>query len=1677
MRLSTAFVCLCAIVGLSVSARADTFVDMGAIVTKVDAKTQRVTIDRGKAAGLRLGDLGELFPMVPGVPPQKQVVSFDLRLARGKIIELQDQTAVLGLEAINDAVEVGAFFGRQVKVPDALAQSALFRALALHIELQAVYEDKVYITVESMLADPSVSLRDKALDAMIAEMKSLRDKIKLFNTVVGVGRHRGKRLEEVVDVLSREELLDFFVFLESFPANYVGQRWRLAEIYLTWVQGGTPSGQAERTLKAIGPTIAAANAAAAGGKLDDARVQWQAVLRVIADHKEASEGIDRIDGINMLLRQLKGDPDNTAGRSDLVARLMKVSAYALATQHNERLAKQGYDPARVESTRGLLLARQRKWREAEKVYQRRLKQRPGDASLVSWLAYIRVEQRLEKSPDDPTARLALAAQHEADKSWDRAVAEYRRAVQAKGVTAKQREQAKLAQQRIGLRKSLESKTQSARDSIAQHEGATTWQRIDDAVAAAEKIDAATAGVVLGELAEAAGLASESDLALALLTQLTTRRKDDPNAHSSLAFRLLRAERIDEAEAAAKISLRLDANHAYAHLLLSYIARARNDLTGAEKLATKALTLDTKYAPPMLVLARVEAARGSWQVAADHARTALALQNGIDGRDVLTASLRGLQAHEALQVDPTSARERLRLVRSLADLGLTKRAAEELMKLPASGPWRADGWWSLAVSADAQMMSSDQLTAARNAQPVSLARKRVLAELEAQVRLRANPKDDATRLVLAKLTLQDGFANRSLAVIGPLVTTPMSPAVSAIVNDARDFITVGDDIARARAMAYQDDFIGATKVLLAYQAVQDRIGNTLSRMAAREGRMSVLAQQGRYDEAITLGIEARAIAVSEGDPFMIMVGDQHIARLKAAIGTSDAYRKALLDGVALCEGLDHERCAQGAHSELATLNLDDGRLAEALDHARRAWNLSDRQSDAATARSIRFTVANINLSAGRAADADETALKLLADCRKEGDITNEQNALLILGAVAVMRGDGKLARERFHEVYEFGVRIGQTRARAVARRLEGRAWLEADHNPNEAAIAFAQAAALLEPLTESWALDVRAGTLRELGNAHLQAGKVADARRAAEQALTLDQRFQRPPDLASIHSLLAKIALAEKNADRALLEAQEALKYGKQTDDNGTLATAWHVLARAHALKKQDQEALDAYEKSLEYMGRELQAAGGESGRDGFMNTGETRDMYADAVEHLLKLGKTARAMEVLEVSRDAQLKQGFDATSVQTKDVKLRARLDRYEAARARVNGLEKQRVEAMNKPAIQRSAKQVKAIDAEIAKTREDLREVALDLKVTHGHLYRALALNPETFTDRRKDLPKDSVLVMYFIAEDALYAFILSAALTQPAVVRVKVTSAELATAVADFRKALIQEGEKIKARDEVEALGRKLGDWLLAPVRTYIAGASTVIILPFGTLYNVPFDGLVVSPPGQPVRYAVEDYRISIQTASTLEYLLKPGRPRSTGKLLAISNPDGSLDGAQQEVNGIVKTMKDARVLGRKQATVKTFTELVGGFRYVHIATHGILETDPRKSHLKFSDGPLTLKAIARLGLGQSNELVVLSACDTATELRESEGEEPVSLADAFSLAGAPALVASLWEVDDDSTAELMSTFYRALSQGGGDPLDALRNAKLNLLRMKRGKAAPYAAPWHWASFQLYGDYRTP
>jgi CHAT domain-containing protein len=152
-------------------------------------------------------------------------------------------------------------------------------------------------------------------------------------------------------------------------------------------------------------------------------------------------------------------------------------------------------------------------------------------------------------------------------------------------------------------------------------------------------------------------------------------------------------------------------------------------------------------------------------------------------------------------------------------------------------------------------------------------------------------------------------------------------------------------------------------------------------------------------------------------------------------------------------------------------------------------------------------------------------------------------------------------------------------------------------------------------------------------------------------------------------------------------------------------------------------------------------------------------------------------------------------------------------------------------------------------------------------------------------------------------------------------------------------------------------------------------------------------------------------------------------------------------------------------------------IGQYQVVHFATHGFINSQqPELSGIVLTminrnggreNGFLQLQDIYNLNL--SADLVVLSACSTGLG-KDIKGEGLVGLTRGFMYAGAKSVVASLWEVDDRATAELMGHFYKAMLQDGLTPAAALKSAKEAMRRQ-----SAWRAPYFWAGFVLHGEYQ--
>jgi CHAT domain-containing protein len=146
------------------------------------------------------------------------------------------------------------------------------------------------------------------------------------------------------------------------------------------------------------------------------------------------------------------------------------------------------------------------------------------------------------------------------------------------------------------------------------------------------------------------------------------------------------------------------------------------------------------------------------------------------------------------------------------------------------------------------------------------------------------------------------------------------------------------------------------------------------------------------------------------------------------------------------------------------------------------------------------------------------------------------------------------------------------------------------------------------------------------------------------------------------------------------------------------------------------------------------------------------------------------------------------------------------------------------------------------------------------------------------------------------------------------------------------------------------------------------------------------------------------------------------------------------------------------------------VAGGYSIVHMATHAQFEADYRRSFLLAHDDVITMDRLEDVMGSQRYtdrpvDLLVLSACQTAA----GDERAALGLAGVAVKAGARSALASLWAVNDESTAKLVGEFYRRLAAGEGKAA-ALRGAQLLLLNDER-----YAHPDYWAPFLMIGDWR--
>ncbi len=281
------------------------------------------------------------------------------------------------------------------------------------------------------------------------------------------------------------------------------------------------------------------------------------------------------------------------------------------------------------------------------------------------------------------------------------------------------------------------------------------------------------------------------------------------------------------------------------------------------------------------------------------------------------------------------------------------------------------------------------------------------------------------------------------------------------------------------------------------------------------------------------------------------------------------------------------------------------------------------------------------------------------------------------------------------------------------------------------------------------------------------------------------------------------------------------------------------------------------------------------------------------------------------------------------------------------------------------------------------------------------------------------------------------------------------------------------------------KQLHQLLINPIADLLPSnpEAKVVFVPHKELFLVPFAALTDSKD----KYLIEKH--TIITAPSIQALevtrqKQQQQTRKSKLALVVGNPTmpkikrpnnqsptklSNLPGAEREGKEVAQLLNAELLTGNKATKAQVLKQLPNA-RYIHLATHGLLEDFasfgiPGAVALAPSnqdDGLLTSSEIQELNL--QAELAILSACDTGGG--DITGDGVVGLSRALIVAGVPSIVVSLWSIPDSPTAELMVKFYHNFQERRLNKAQALRQAMLEMIKT-------HPDPVDWAGFTLIGQ----
>jgi CHAT domain-containing protein len=642
--------------------------------------------------------------------------------------------------------------------------------------------------------------------------------------------------------------------------------------------------------------------------------------------------------------------------------------------------------------------------------------------------------------------------------------------------------------------------------------------------------------------------------------------------------------------------------------------------------------------------------------------------------------------------------------------------------------------------------------------------------------------------------------------------------------------------------------------------------------------------------------------------------------------------------------------------------------------------------------------------------------------------------------------------------------------------------------------------------DSWV----AQTHEYLGRTYLAMNQQPQALEHFEMALGSYVKRGNPREEAQVRALIAQVYQAQGKLDEAGKFYQQALQIFERINDRLDRSATLFALGQLEMKKGNYDTAEKHLRESIETTENVRSMSSTRDLTAAFSAT--VHDRYLQFIHCLMRRNDRQAAVQAFEISESARARSL--AEFLRRTDTNLLAKVDpelgrQEQLLRQLLRAKEDDKVILLTK---KYKKEELAQLEAELAQLEEKYNSVSATIsrrypqfdQITRPRGWDLARIQEQVISD------DDTLLLEYILGTDKSYVW----AITRDSFNAYEITGevGKAAETVYNLSKDPAKGSE-----NELTQATQALSQMLLSPVAGQL-NRRRIIVIADGALNYIPFQ-MLPSPTSNSQPLVAQHEIINAPSASILGELREEvaGRGVRPKVLAAFGNPalrlneqaestktpteenlryalrDIELNGdsfdlskigelffAEREINNLREIATPAATFAATGVAAnrkQLFAIDLSQYAILHFATHGLLDPKrPEYSGILLStvdDQGKEQEGFVRLqdvySLRAPVDLVVLSACRTGLG-REIRGEGLVGLTRGFMYAGATTVVASLWKVDDEATAELMKVFYSEMLQNRKTPDEALRIAQ-NTIRRK----PEWSAPHYWAGFTLQGEYQ--